>query len=71
MEYIDNSLDSAEILYNENKAYPYPIKIRVVIDSKNKSYIGIKGTILNETKNHDALGRSGRSSLGIAPRSLE
>jgi hypothetical protein len=37
MEYIDNSLDSAETLYNLEKKYPYPIEIQVAIDPKNKT----------------------------------
>ncbi len=37
MEYIDNSLDSAETLYNQYGKYPYPIKISVTIDPKNKT----------------------------------
>jgi hypothetical protein len=38
MEYIDNSLDSAEKLYaSDGKNYPYKIKISVKIDSKDKT----------------------------------
>lgn len=35
MEYIDNSLDDAEVLFQDNsKSYPYPIKIQLAIDRK-------------------------------------
>lgn len=37
MEYIDNSLDSAETLYNVEKKYPYPIEIQIAIDPVNKT----------------------------------
>lgn len=38
MEYVDNSLDSAESLYENNKrSYPYNVKINVIIDSVNKT----------------------------------
>lgn len=33
MEYVDNALDDAEVLYRENEGrYPYPIKIELTID---------------------------------------
>jgi len=38
MEYIDNSLDSAEDLAHKNgEKYPYPIDIRITIDTENKT----------------------------------
>src|SRR3990167_7607733 len=38
MEYIDNSLDSAEKLYENNASkYPYKIQITVTIDPENKT----------------------------------
>lgn len=37
MEYIDNSLDSAETLYNPGNVYPYQIEISVRIDPENKT----------------------------------
>ena len=37
MEYIDNSLDSAEKLFNLNNKYPYKIQINIRIDSENKT----------------------------------
>jgi hypothetical protein len=38
MEYVDNTLDDAEILYRNNgNAYPYEIKIKVAIDFANQS----------------------------------
>jgi hypothetical protein len=39
MEYIDNSLDSAEKLFEVNNKYPYPISINIKIDTKEKSVI--------------------------------
>lgn len=38
MEYVDNALDDAEILYRENRhQYPYPIKIEVIINPQNRA----------------------------------
>lgn len=38
MEYIDNSLDSADDLaYKNGGKYPYPIDIRIIINTKNKT----------------------------------
>ena len=38
MEYVDNGLDDAETLYRDHDgAYPYPIKIEVVIDFETRS----------------------------------
>jgi len=38
MEYVDNALDDAETLYRENdSAYPYEVKIEVLIDFSNQS----------------------------------
>lgn len=35
MEYVDNALDDAEVLYQENKgAYPYPIEIELRLDTR-------------------------------------
>lgn len=36
MEYIDNSLDSAESMYRKEGEYAYPIKIEIKIDPDNK-----------------------------------
>jgi len=38
MEYVDNALDDAEMLYrNNNNSYPYPIHIKVTIDFVNQA----------------------------------
>ena len=38
MEYIDNSLDNAEKLFdNNNRKYPYKIQINITIDPKEKT----------------------------------
>ena len=38
MEYVDNALDDAEVMYRENDgAYPYPIQILVTVDFKARS----------------------------------
>jgi len=38
MEYVDNALDDAEVMYRENtEKYPYPIDISVLIDRPNRS----------------------------------
>jgi len=38
MEYVDNGLDDAEVMYRENsEAYPYPIEISVLIDRASRT----------------------------------
>jgi hypothetical protein len=38
MEYVDNALDDAEVLFRENnKAYPHEIKIELIIDYANRA----------------------------------
>lgn len=38
MEYVDNALDDAEVLFRENgKAYPYPIRIDIIMDRRNRT----------------------------------
>ena len=40
MEYVDNALDDAEVLFRENEnAYPYPIRIDITIDRANRAVI--------------------------------
>ena len=40
MEYVDNALDDAEVLFRENgNAYPYPIQIDITIDRTNRAVI--------------------------------
>ena len=38
MEYVDNALDDAEVLFRENgNAYPYPIHINITIDRPQRA----------------------------------
>ncbi|MBE2223413.1 MAG: ATP-binding protein [Anaerolineae bacterium] len=40
MEYVDNALDDAEVLFRENgNAYPYPIRIDITINRANRAVI--------------------------------
>jgi hypothetical protein len=40
MEYVDNALDDAEVLFRENgNVYPYPIRIDITIDRANRAVI--------------------------------
>ena len=40
MEYVDNALDDAEVLFRENgNVYPYPIRVDITIDRANRAVV--------------------------------